>query len=392
MQNDLYGNNYYEQPTDTCEPLTSNYQSTTDYQPTPNYQPPTTNYQPSFDDITPTTPLDTLDGEEICELRFKREKYLVESLIKPGLTVLAGSPKIGKSWLVLQICLSVAKGEPFWGLKTMRSDVLYLALEDSEQRLQRRMLTLTSEPTPRLHFALSCSPLGCELEKELAYFIAKHPLTRLIVIDTLQKIRADNSQPNYADDYRDISRLKSIADGLGICILLVHHTRKLGDSDRFNEISGTNGIAGSADTLMVLTKEKRTERKATLSVTGRDVEDMELKPVMDKRSCRWRCDTPVTAAELTRELPEELKKLTDYMMSVKKYEGPNKGFAEGFSAYTGEPVNIRKLKQKMAYFRYELEDMGVSYVVTRDRADRGILIMYSERADKRLNGQSCTDA
>ena len=79
------------------------------------------------------------------------------------------------------------------------------------------------------------------------------------------------------------------------------------------------------------------------------------------------------------------------MMSVKKYEGPNKGFAEGFAAYTGEPVNIRKLKQKMAYFRYELEDMGVSYMVTRDRADRGIL-MYSERADKRLNGQSCTDA
>ena len=292
--------------------------------------------------------------------------------------MLAGAPKVGKSWLVLQLCMQIAKGEPFWDMKTQASDVLYLALEDSLQRLQRRLLTFTAEPSPRLHIGLSCSPLSGELKKELTRFVIDHPLTRLIVIDTFQMVRGNVQQVSYANDYAQTSELKKLADSLNICILLVHHTRKMADSDHFNEISGTNGIAGCADTLLVLTKEKRADRKALLSCTGRDIEDLELELELDRLSCRWRCKTPLNDVFSKPKTPPILRGLVEFMKKQKSYEGPNKAFAGMFGSFLGEQVNMAQLSRKMSYFRYELEDMGVSFMMTRNASERGIIIVYKQ--------------
>ena len=327
----------------------------------------------------PSKPLETLTGEELCEFRFKPAKFIVDGLIKPGLTVLAGSPKIGKSWLVLQLCMQIAKGEPFWGLGTHQGSVLYIALEDSRQRLQQRVLTVADAPPSNLYFSVDCSPLGDELEREIGYFVEQHPDTRVIVFDTFQKIRQQELQMSYANDYADVSQLKRIADTLNICILLVHHTRKLGDSDRVNEISGTNGIAGSADTLMVLAKEKRAGRKATLTCTGRDISDLELNLTMDREYCLWRCDTPIKSGR--KELPPELNDLIRFMKYRKTYEGGNTAFTEQFCRYSNRNLNAAHFKMLMNRFRYELEDHGVTFLNMRTAKERTLMICYSEKHD-----------
>jgi hypothetical protein len=330
----------------------------------------------------PRQELELFTSEELCELRFKRTEWLIEGLLRPGLTVLAGAPKIGKSWLVLQLCLQIARGEPFWGQKTQKSSVLYIALEDNEQRMQKRLLISAEEPPENLMIALNCERGGEELERQIGAFVRRFPDTRLIVIDTFQMIRDQHQQLSYANDYSEVSRIKAIADELNISILLVHHTRKLSDEDRLNEISGTNGIAGSADTLLVLTKEKRTAKKATLTCTGRDIEDMELQLSMDSHTCRWSCTSPVTAAGVLQRLPADMEKLIDFMKSVGKFDGTNTEFAAAYNAYTGEKCNPSALKRRMNYCRYLLEDRGVSYYSSRTHTDRRILIAYTEGKTK----------
>ena len=323
----------------------------------------------------PEHPLKVFRGSELVERCFERRDFWVESLVCSGLTVLAGSPKVGKSWLVLNMCLRIAKGEPFLGLKTRRCGVLYVALEDDERRLQRRILTITDESADDLYITNRCAAISEELEKELCLFLADHRDVRVIVFDTLQKIRAGGREMSYANDYDEISLLKNIADKLNIAIVLVHHTRKMGDSDYMNEISGTNGIAGSADTLMVLKKEKRSSREAVLSCTGRDIEDRELKLRLNKDNCIWEAISDSMEQD-RRRLPEVITKLIDLMREKKLYDGYNTSFARWFTEETGIAITPNHLKRLMNLYRYELEDHGVSFDSFREKNNRRLKITY----------------
>ncbi|WP_405340965.1 AAA family ATPase [Ruminococcus sp.] len=326
----------------------------------------------------PERPLKVFRGSELAERCFERRDFWVESLLCSGLTVLAGAPKVGKSWLVLNMCLSIAKGKPFLGLNTRQCGVLYVALEDDERRLQRRILTITDECAEHLYLTNRCAEISEELEKELCFFLAEHRDVRVIVIDTLQKIRAGGRDMSYANDYDEISVLKNIADQLNIAIVLVHHTRKMSDSDYMNEISGTNGIAGSADTLMVLKKEKRASREAVLSCTGRDIEDRELKLRLSRESCIWQVISDSMEQE-RRELPGVIVKLIDLMEQKKLYDGYNTSFANWFTEETGEVITPNHLKRLMNLYRYELEDHGVSFDSFREKNRRRLKITYVPR-------------
>jgi hypothetical protein len=330
----------------------------------------------------PKNPLQVIDSDELTDVRFKPVRWIVEGLIQPGLTVLAGSPKIGKSWLVLQLGMKIAKGEPLWGMPTRSAEVLYIALEDTNIRLQKRVLTVTDTPSSRLYLATACSPLGDELERELGDFIRRHPLTRVIIIDTFQKIRSQVQQMSYSNDYAEVGRLKEIADALEVCLILVHHTRKLSDTDRFNEISGTNGIAGSADTVMVLTKEKRASSDAVLSVTGRDVTDMELKLNMDRKTCLWDCDNVPQQEDGTKSLPEEITALMHMIKSVKAYKGANAALAGVITECIGRAVPPQVLKNYMGRYRYEMEDNGISFYNERTNSERRVMVVYSPERDR----------
>lgn len=198
--------------------------------------------------------------------------WTVPGLLPQGFGILAAAPKIGKSWLVLNLGLAVASGTEFLGVPVEQRPVLYLPLEDNQRRLQQRQRRiLDGQAAPEALILRTDRLEGQEAAKQ---FATDHAGTNpVIVIDTLACIRPPRKGGSdiYREDYHFGSSLKAIAD-LGATVLGVHHTRKgKGESEDFLEsASGTNGLMGSADFVMVLTR-GRTESNALLSITGRDV-------------------------------------------------------------------------------------------------------------------------
>ena len=233
-------------------------------------------------------PLTYLDGETLISTVLPPIRFVVDRLLPQGLHILAGSPKVGKSWLALWLCLCVAKGEPVWNFPTAQGGVLYLCLEDSYSRIQSRLLDLTDDVPSGLCFATMSERLHTGLVEQIEGFLAGHPDTVLVVIDTLQRIRAAGNEANpYASDYRDIGVLKALADRHRIAILLLHHLRKLSDEDPMNMISGTTGLSGATDSNFVLRRSKRRENTATLYCTGRDIPYRELSLEFNSETHIW---------------------------------------------------------------------------------------------------------
>ena len=232
--------------------------------------------------------LETIDADTLLGIPYEPLSFVVEDLLPQGLHLLAGAPKIGKSWLALWLCLQVAQGESLWNFATKPCEVLYLCLEDSFQRIQSRLLDLTEDAPPTLHFAVMSEQLHSGLVEQMEQFLREHPATGLVVIDTLQRIRAVGSEANpYASDYRDIGVLKALADQHRIAVLLIHHLRKLNDDDPMNMISGTTGLSGATDSNFVLRRSKRRENTATLYCTGRDIVYRELSLEFNNETHIW---------------------------------------------------------------------------------------------------------
>ena len=207
--------------------------------------------------MSKTKQLQTIDGESLMSLPLTPLNFVVDTLLSQGLHILAGSPKVGKSWLALWLSVMVAKGEPVWGMSVKQGTTLYLCLEDSTLRIQNRLFEITEDAPANVHFTTQSDILGKGLEEQLRTFLDEHPDTVLVIIDTLQMIRGTNYDNTYANDYRDLSALKRIADAHGIAILLIHHLRKETADDVFNRISGTTAISGAVDSSFTLVEERR---------------------------------------------------------------------------------------------------------------------------------------
>jgi len=232
--------------------------------------------------------LDTISADELMEKYFPPDMDLIDGILSKGLYIIAGAPKIGKSWLVLWFAHCVSTGEKVWEFETYKCPVLYLCLEDPDRRVQRRLVDICGGQTGSIHFAVDAEVLGSGLEEQLANFIKDHPDVKLIIIDTFQKVRNDGLDGfSYAADYATLSKLKRIADNFDITILLVHHTRKQSARDVMDTISGTRGISGCVDGSMVLMKETRLGTRGTFFVTSREYEAKELILEFDKNSKRW---------------------------------------------------------------------------------------------------------
>ena len=212
-----------------------------------------------------------VDGETLWDLEFGAQRFCIRGLLPQGLCILGGAPKIGKSWLVLDWCIRIARGESIWGLDTAQGTTLYLCLEDTLQRVQHRVYCMSEEATPNAYFATAVGTLADDLEEQISSFLLSHPDTVLIVVDTFQMVRGYGNDPSYGSDYQDMQRLKRIADKYGVTILLVHHLRKQGDRDPVNRLSGTTGISGAVDAVFVLDKKERVRYSALLANTGRDM-------------------------------------------------------------------------------------------------------------------------
>lgn len=232
---------------------------------------------------------------ELMQQEFEPLRMPVDGLIVEGLTVLAGAAKLGKSWFALSLCCAVASGKPFLGRSVQRGEVLYLALEDSKRRLKSRFEKLGERPTDALRITLKSRDLTSGLLDDLEASAAKTPDLRLVIIDTLQKVRGVTPQRvnAYGADYSDLGALKRFADRHHIALIVVHHLNKLRDvSDPLDRISGSTAITGAADTIILLDRERGSD-DAVLRVTGRDVwsDDIPL------RMCegRWTAISPEAA-------------------------------------------------------------------------------------------------
>lgn len=228
--------------------------------------------QKTFREMNHPYYLRTVSMTKLYDTAYTPKKAIIENLLYGGTYLFVGAPKVGKSFFMAQLAYHVSKGIDLWDYKVHPGTVLYLALEDDYARLQNRLSRMFDmEENANLHLATHANQLNGGLDKQLEYFISRHEDTRLIIIDTLQKIReVESAKFSYASDYDIVTKLKNFSDNKGVCLLLVHHTRKQAADDCFETISGTNGLLGAADGAFVLQKEKRTDAQALLDIVGRD--------------------------------------------------------------------------------------------------------------------------
>ena len=250
--------------------------------------------------------LHTVSLTELYETTYESRPPVIDGLLYSGAYLFVGAPKVGKSFLMAQLAYHVSTGQKLWDYDVNQGTVLYLALEDDYQRVQARMSRMFGVGgAANLRFAVYAKQLGAGLDEQLEKFVREHPDTRLIIIDTLQKIReAGGDAYSYANDYEIIGRMKQFADKKGVCVLLVHHTRKQLTGDKFEMISGTNGLLGCADGAFLLQKEKRTDLSATLDIVGRDQPDQRLHLIRDPERLIWLLDHAET--ELWESPPDPL--------------------------------------------------------------------------------------
>lgn len=236
--------------------------------------------------------VETLTAKEIQSLNVEPPPAIVINMLHSGFSLVAGSPKVGKSWFSLDLGISVCRGQPFLGFDTNKSEVLYLALEDTIYRLKDRINKIlgANETAPdEFHITTSCHAVDEGLLNELQNKLIENPNIKLIIIDTLQKVRANpvKGETWYASDYKEIAKLKKFADINKVCILAVHHLRKQKDTDPFNQISGSTGITGAADTMIVLNKLENGNGEVMMSITGRDVDYTENVLKFNKNKFKW---------------------------------------------------------------------------------------------------------
>jgi hypothetical protein len=245
-----------------------------------------------------------ITAQELNAMRFDPIKYVVPGYIVEGLTLFAGKPKIGKSWLLLHAAIAVARGGFTLGdIHCIEGDVLYCALEDNPRRLQSRMTKLlgVSQPWPkRLTFQCEMPRLADGGLAEIKAWIeaADHP--RLIIIDTLAMVRAPKKrdETNYEADYNAAVELRTLANTHGVAIILVHHLRKQDADDAFDTISGTLGLTGCPDTVMLI---KREPTGIVLHARGRDLIEVEKAITFNRDACAWTILGEVSAVRASNE-------------------------------------------------------------------------------------------
>lgn len=310
----------------------------------------------------------------IMNTQMVQTPYIVEKMIYQGLYILAGVPKIGKSWLALELCLSVAEGDQFLKHETNCGQALYLSLEDSLLRLQNRLYEFTDETVDNLSFAIMAESIGSGLEEQIENAKQSLPDLKIVVIDTLQKIR-ESTDLSYSSDYKELSVLKNLADKLGIAILLVYHTRKNYDSDPFNMISGTTGLSGCVDGSFVLVENKRGSRKGKLYCVGRDIENLELNVAFENH--HW-----VVTDEVEPHKRDTFPlAIHDLMLDEISFRGSATELCKMLYRKFGQQYFSNRITRDLVQHTEELRQYGVLFRSRRSHGSRIIELDYNRSGD-----------
>lgn len=325
---------------------------------------------------SPPNLLKTVSMPELYDTVYASRPPVIDGLLHLGTYILAGAPKLGKSFLMAQMAYHVSTGLPLWGYSAHRGPVLYLALEDDYGRLQKRLYRMFSvETSENLYLGTEAPALGKGLVEQLEGFMREHPDTKLIIIDTLQKVRADaNGKYSYATDYQDIVRLKEFTDKRSVCLMAVHHTRKQQAEDRFDMISGTNGLLGAADGGFLLTKEKRTSHRALLEVAGRNQPDQKLHLIRDEEKLLWKLEK--AERERWKEPPDPLLEAIAGLVNAGTPEW--RGTATALAGVLGVEMKPNTLTMRLNVTAGRLfNEHGIRYQNRHGHGPRQILLWYA---------------
>ena len=317
-------------------------------------------------------------SEYIMNTPMKPIEYCVDGLISQGLFILAGAPKVGKSWLALDMCLSIAKREKVLGKATSCGHAVYLSLEDSLIRLQNRLYELTDDPSDNLHFAIMAESISNGLPEQIEYCRKRFDDLKIVFIDTLQMVR-NESESSYGSDYKELSVLKALADKLGIAIVLVHHTRKCSDSDPFNMISGSTGLSGCVDGSMVLIESKRGSRTAKLHCVGRDIENAEINLQFDSNLKKWIVtDEPLNCKNKDNIF---LAALYVYLKKHIDFCGTASELVNVLKSVSDETFYPNRVTRDLVQNGYTLKKFGIDFQYKRTRNGRLIILHYDRERD-----------
>jgi len=237
--------------------------------------------------LPPPPPMPWKSASALMAESFPPIPWIARGFFPQGLVVLGGKPKLGKSFMVLNLAVAVATGSEFLGSVCEAGDVLYLALEDTERRLQDRLGNMAGKTdVTRLDIVTRLPDEDPFALKTATLWAGAKPNPRLVIVDVLQKVRpaTTRSDNSYAADYAAITPWKDLADRFNLCVVLIHHTRKMPAEDPIEALSGTNGLTGAADCIMVL---DRSSGGVTLVGRGRDVEEFSKAVRHDRKTGRW---------------------------------------------------------------------------------------------------------
>ena len=322
--------------------------------------------------------LQTVSMTELYDTLYPPRTPVVDGFLYGGTYLFVGAPKVGKSFFMGQLAYHIAMGIPLWDYPVRKGTVLYLALEDDYARLQRRLSQMFGiESADNLYFATQAKTLKEGLDGELEEFVKQHTDARLIIIDTLQKVREVGGETfSYSNDYEIVTKLKAFSDKYGICLLVVHHTRKMESGDSFDMISGTNGLLGAADGAFIMQKKKRTDNTAVLDIVGRDQPDQELTIEFDRERCIWKFKKAET--ELWKQPPNPLLEAINGLLAEDRQEWEGTA-TELLKQLPDMQLSANVLSRKLNVVNSQLlNDYGIFYDNKRGH-ERRIILKRLER-------------
>lgn len=322
--------------------------------------------------------LEFYQARELYDKQLERTQMIVQRMIPCGLTVLAGAPKRGKSWLALALALAVASGAAFLGQPVAQGSVLYLDLESRQYRVKDRLSHLTVGPAPAgLYVAHQVEPLGPKFYQQMEGWIGMVKDARLIIVDTLGRVKpgGKRNENAYESDTRQYGELQSWAGKHKIAVIVVHHLRKTKDNDDwFDKINGSNGLVGAADAVLGLGG-KRGEQVSKLMVSGRDI-DGDYNMAIRFDGGRW-----VLESSDSESYEEEQEYVNDpliqgifvFMYDRFEWQGTATQLLDDIVEFTQQPLDVGgvrgvgKRMQKFGKMLYEREGILFSYKRTQQR-------------------------
>ncbi len=308
---------------------------------------------------------------------------IVEDMVPVGLTMLAGLPKIGKSWMVLQLGEAIAEGKEFMGKKTNECGVLYLCLDDAEPRLQKRVAGTGEEPNDNFNYSMEAKTIETGLFAELNAELEEHPEIRVVIIDTMQKVRDyDGRSTNfsmYAKDDKEITALKQYAYRKNIAIILVHHATKeeVGDNP-LKAIQGSNGVIGGMDSILFLDR-KTGCTEGSLFVIPRDA--AEYKVNLQFKDTVWSMVSIESAEEVfEKSVPDVLKRIADFVKEKGTWKGTLTELCEAVDEMEMKPNKVAGAITE--FYDSFFKSNGITFETIRKSANRFRVWKYEPPEEK----------